>query len=155
MTFKLESVKPDAYAWFKDQLSKAPHCSVRVATAGRRKFEFFRNGGVFRLPPNAGIYVVYALSDQDCEPPIYAGESSNLRQRVEYHFSESATAKKNSTLKKTLKKNGLSADKPTHELIRFKYVEVPFGRKEIELMVHDEHGINTKDKGDSGAAPNP
>ncbi|MDB4271784.1 hypothetical protein N9845_02640, partial [Akkermansiaceae bacterium] len=64
------------------------------------------------------------LRTSELKPP---GESSNLRQRVEYHFSESATAKKDSTLKKTLKKNGLSADKPTHELIRFKYVEVPFG----------------------------
>jgi len=122
MKAQLESLPKLVFDWFLAELDKAPFCQVE--SSGKRSF---------KLPKDAGIYVVY-LQEEDT--PVYAGEASSLRRRVLFHFSEFESAKKNSTLKKKLKEKGYGVDAPTHELVRFKHVVIPFGRKEIETLFH-------------------
>lgn len=143
MKTQLEGLPKVAFAWFLQELAKAPFCHVEPTGKGKGKWRYMCSDGSFRLPTHPGIYVVYP---KEADEPVYAGEGGNLRQRVEYHFSESESAKKFSTLKKKLRKKGFSADAPTYELVRFKHVAVPFGRKELEELFHAQHGINTKEK---------
>ncbi len=147
MKDQLNNLPLIAFDWFLGELETAPFCHVEPT--GRAKgMVYLSEGERFRLPTGAGIYVVYPKEEN---VPVYAGEGSNLRQRVEYHFSESKSAKKFSTLKKKLLKKGFKIDAPTHELVRFKFVAVPFGRKEIEGLFHAKHGINTKERAGGSA----
>jgi hypothetical protein len=143
MRNQLEKLPGDAFEWFLKELAAAPFCHVELAGKAKGKFRYVSEGRPFDLPVKSGIYVVYP---KNAEEPIYAGEGSNLGQRVKYHFSESKSANKYSTLKKKLQKKGFPPGAPSHQLVRFKHVTVPFGRKEIEQMFHAKYGINTKER---------
>ena len=143
MRNQLEALPKIAFAWFLDELAKAPFGHVEPTGKAKGMWRYVSEERSSRLPIDPGIYVVYP---KEADVPVYAGEGGNLRQRVEYHFSESVSAKKFSTLKKKLRKKGFRADAPTHELVRFKHVVIPFGRKELEGLFHALHEINTKEK---------
>lgn len=143
MRQELEAFSKNAFAWFLNELADAPFCHVESTGRAKGKWVYVRDGCPFRLSTEPGIYVVYPKNELN---PVYVGEGGNLRQRVEYHFSESESAKKSSTLKKALRKKGYSSHVATHELVRFKHVIVPFGRKEIEEFLHAKYEINTKEK---------
>lgn len=143
MRQELEALSESVLTWFLNELAVAPFCHVEPSGKAKGKWTYFRDGHPFRLSNEPGIYVVYPKNESN---PVYVGEGGNLRQRVEYHFSESASAKQSSTLKKTLRKKGYAEHISTHELVRFKHVIVPFGRKEIEEFLHAKYKINTKSK---------
>lgn len=140
MKLDLEEVARIAYKNFTAELDGAQFCHVESTNSRKGKWRYSRMGESFRLPKDPGVYVVYPL---DSDEPIYAGEAKNLRQRVEYHFSESNSAKKYSTLKKSLREKGFPVNLPTCEIVRFKYIVIPFGRREIEELFHIKYGINT------------
>lgn len=140
MRSQLEAIKSSAIKWALAELGRAPFCRVTSAEGKRRKNCYTWADVEDRLPTGAGIYAAYLL---DADKPFYVGEARNLRQRVEYHFAESASARKHGTMKKVLRAKGFAPDAPTYTLVRLKHIEVPFGRKEIEEALHREFGINT------------
>jgi hypothetical protein len=144
MIEELNSVKCKSIEWIHSHLRS---CSICIATKKGKSSEYTIGDKVIKLPTDPGIYAMYPKVDwMYNDTPIYVGEASNLRQRINYHFSESQSAKKESTLKKALLKLQFKRNKPTCDLVCFKYVKIPFGRKEIETLLHEHYSINTKKK---------
>jgi hypothetical protein len=141
MNAELEKIFDRAYEWFSAQLVREPYWHVEATGKRRPQWRYFRGDVEKQLPEGPGIYIAYGPNS---DTPLYAGESAKLRQRVSYHFSESESARKGSTLKRALTTGEVVQVGPTYKAIRIKCVPVPFGRKEIETRFHLEHGINTK-----------
>ncbi len=126
---------------------ECPFVYVRKSDAPSRKHFypiFYRNGTPMEVPRTAGIYLIYRIEE---DQPLYCGESRNLYARIEYHFSDDPDAIRNSTLKKYFseERKGLIA---MSEDLRFRFVEVPFGRKDFEEFLHEHYQINTRKKKD-------
>ena len=145
MIDELHTIKQEALDWIYSYFR------------GNNKVFCFREGKSIKymsgqdkieIPKSPGIYAIYSRVHFPVEgpEPVYIGEAGNLKRRINYHFSESTSAKREGTLKKTLKRLGFDMNEPTRDLVYFKYVEVPFGRKEIETLLHEEFNINTKKK---------
>ena len=144
MQEELAGIKGNTLDWVKDRLR---HLRVVTVLLENNKLVYSYDGMRIMLPSTSGIYAFYSKTDwMYSEKPLYIGEANNLHQRIKYHYSESPSAKRDGTLKKTLKKVFSYSDKATRDLVVFKYIEIPFGRKEIETLLHEEYQINTKRK---------
>jgi len=144
MIDQLHIVKSSAVEWIHSHLRS---CSICTATKDGNRTEYAIGDKLIKLPTDPGIYAIYSKTEwMYTDTPLYIGEASNLRQRINYHFSESQSAKRESTLKKTLHKLKFNTKIPTCDLVCFKYVKIPFGRKEIETLLHSHYNINTKKK---------
>ena len=143
MVGELDIIKARVVQWMHCHLRD---CNICIATCEGKYIKYSIGNKLIKLPTEPGIYAIYSKADwMYTDSPVYIGETSNLRQRINYHFSESPSAKKGSTLKKALEKIKFK-NKPTCDLVCFKYVKIPFGRKEIETLLHERYNINTKKK---------
>lgn len=145
MQEELAGIKGNTLDWVKDRLR---HLRVVTVLLEDNRLVYSYDGMRIKLPSTSGIYAFYSKTDwMYSEKPLYIGEANNLRQRIKYHYSESPSAKREGTLKKALKKIfSPSVERATRDLVVFKYIEIPFGRKEIETLLHEEYQINTKRK---------
>ena len=145
MIDQLHTIKNEALEWICSYLRDTRKCFV---FKDGKFIKYMIGQTKVEIPKSPGVYAIYSrvhfpISDPI---PVYVGEAGNLKRRIDYHFSESATAKREGTLKKTLKRLGFDMKEPTRDLVYLKYIEVPFGRKEIETLLHEEYNINTKKK---------
>lgn len=121
---------------------------------GKRRTLTWRSeatGQAVSLPSEPGLYMVYLGGRQG---PVYVGQTSNLARRLRYHFSESASSDKDSTLKKVLRQNGHSFDGPLGHHLRLRILPLPFGRTEAEEHLHRKYKVNSGRAG-SKHADNP
>lgn len=110
---------------------------------GRRSTPIWRTeatGEVVSLPSEPGLYLIYLLGEQ---APVYVGQASDLARRLRYHFAESASSDKSSTLKKVLRQNGHSFDGHLGVHLRARVLCLPFGRMEVEEHLHRTYKVNT------------
>ncbi len=140
MHLSLQQIKLDATAWIDSLLPTLPFL-VAIKDGGRRGWQDASTKKLVTLPEAPGIYIVYPLTN---DVPVYIGEASNLRRRLTYHFAESLSSNRASTLKKNLRRDGTYDDGPIAQICRLRYVEVPFGRTEIEEYLHTKFRVNTK-----------
>ncbi len=140
MTDDLELAKARAIEWAKKHIEELPFL---IATGNRGIKRWVTEIGRKQVivPESPGIYLVYA---RDSLIPVYAGQSKNLRQRLDYHFMDNASSNRSSTLKKNLRRSGKwNEQSPVRELCRVRYFVVPFGRVEIEEKLQAVFEINT------------
>jgi hypothetical protein len=123
-----------ARQWALDRLQLASFCTVaeEEETRSRKSLTYSPP-----LPASPGIYVGYLNRHKR---PFYIGEATNLKRRVKYHFSKAISAVRDSTMQKKLRKLGYSGH--AHKIVRFKFFEVWFGRKEIEVILKAEFKID-------------
>ncbi len=117
------------------------YVSVGKGKKGGRNYPVFSKGDSnIDLPNSPGIYFIYKKGDT---VPFYCGESANLNERLKYHFSDSKSAIKDSTLKNQfddLKHRTLAA---MSDMLSLKIIEVPISRKDVEEHFHKRFKINT------------
>ncbi len=100
---EIEHRRGEYFAELHEELLACALVEVRRSDAKSRKHhypEFGRNGQPCDLLRSGGVYLVYRLVDED--RPLYCGQSGNLYQRLEYHFSDDPDAIAGSTLKRDL-----------------------------------------------------
>ena len=113
---------------------------VAVSIQQCRKWQEEQTKNFTSIPSDAGIYLIYPLGNGK---PVYIGEASGLRNRLTFHFSDSASSHKESTVKKYLKKNALWDGKtPIEKCFRVRFLVLSFGRLEIEEHLHQKYKVN-------------
>ena len=136
----LQTTKTSATAWAESLVPTLPFI-VALCVGSRRVWQDTNSGQTIKLPASPGVYLIYPLTD---DSPVYIGESSDLCRRLTYHFADSDSSNKESTLKKNLRRDGLSDGRPLHLCFRLRFIVLPFGRTEIEEHLHANHKINTR-----------
>ena len=126
--------------WILEELKNAPMCICDFINS--KKFKYKKGDHTFKLPTTPGVYVMYFKKTGKV---FYVGQAGNLKRRVGFHFAESTTAQKTSPLKKKLKREGYTA--ATHSILQFKWVEVFFGRIEIEDILTKNFKLLKKSAG--------
>lgn len=142
---RILALREEYFALLHQALLACPFVYVRKSdTPSRKHFYpiFYRDELPVEVPRLAGVYLIYRTSE---DRPFYCGESRSLYHRIEYHFSDDHDAIRDSTLKKYLneKRKDLAA---MAEDLRFRFVEVPFGRNDFEEFLHEHYRINTRKK---------
>jgi len=109
------------------------------------------------LSNKAGIYVFYSKKRQQ---PVYVGETENLKNRIRTHCklsnkSNSSNSNTGSTLKDNwtpfwLSKLGKGVSEVDivdfiHNYMFIRYMEIPFGRKEIEEDLQNKWNIKKRE----------
>jgi hypothetical protein len=144
------AIKEEYFALLHKALIECPFVYVRKSDAPSRKHfypVFHRDGVPVDVPPAAGIYLIYRKHE---DRPFYCGESRSLYRRIEYHFSDDPNAIRDSTLKKYFSEDRKGLVAMSKDL-RFRFVEVPFGRRDFEEFLHEHYQLNTRKK----KGPNP
>jgi hypothetical protein len=113
-------------------VNEAPWLNLFVRKSGRRnRYEFHCNRVSQKIPKSAGVYLAYYKKQRF---PIYIGETGDL-QRLRYHVSDNESSQNESTLKRKFKRK-FPGQKINSEFFQkhctFKFVEIPFGRIEVE-----------------------
>ena len=140
MDYELETAKEQTWAWALNQLEKLPFV-VATDGRGRKRWVNQDDKSTIDLPEQPGIYLIY---QGEIEVPIYIGESKNLKQRLNYHFSENSSSNQSSTLKKNLRRSGhLNDNQSLRDVVRVRFFPIAFGRVEIEELLHRRFKINT------------
>lgn len=123
-------------------VENAPFIQISMSEVkkSRRNPIFTQGDFLIKLPNSSGVYFVYKENEVT---PFYCGESSNLNQRLTYHFSDSVAAIQNSTLKKYFPIESRTLAIMANSL-RLKVIEVPIGRNDVEAYFHEKFKINTK-----------
>ena len=140
---ELDSMRAKSERWILEEIDGQPF--FLADRDGRKRIWIdSQSSQTISLPKKAGIYLVYMM---DRPNPVYVGMGSNLRQRMRYHFANNKSSDSNSTLKKNLRESGhWNGTQALEKSVRFKIVEVPFGRVELEKFLHDLWGINTSER---------
>jgi hypothetical protein len=132
-----------ACKWADKLIPKLPFI-VAVSVGGRRQCRQWQKQAskkTVTIPTEPGIYLIYPSTD---DTPVYIGEASDLCRRLTYHFADSASSHKESTLKKNLRRDKLwDGNRSIESSFRFRYFTVSFGRTEIEEHLHKTYQVNT------------
>jgi len=140
MNTTLLTTKLAACKWADTLIPTLPFI-IAVSVGGRRQWQEQASKKIVTIPTEPGIYLIYPFT---ADTPVYIGEASDLRRRLTYHFADSASSHKESTLKKNLSRDGLWDGKGSIEsCFRFRYFTVSFGRTEIEEHLHTTFQVNT------------
>ena len=126
------ALRPKYLAAVLKHLEDAAPISVEIVT-GRKKYRFHTlDGREAPIPAIAGVYVLYS---KKTGKPVYVGESDNLQRRLKNHCSLSGA----SVFKTRWVRHWIGDDSTkvvvmtfVHRNVFFRFVQVPFGRAEIE-----------------------
>ena len=140
MNVTLLNTKLASCNWVDSLIPTLPFITA-ISVGGHRLWHEQSTKKIVALPTEPGIYLIYPLSS---DTPVYIGEASDLRRRLTYHFADSPSSNKESTLKKNLRKAGIWDRKHSIDsFFRFRCFTVSFGRTEVEEHLHVTHKVNT------------
>jgi len=140
MNALLAEQKKDALKWVAGLIPDLKFIVV-VSNQNRRQWQEELTNNAISLPSEAGIYLIYPMGS---EMPVYIGQASDLRNRLTFHFSDSASSNNESTVKKYLKKYASwDGSTPIGECFRVRFFVLSFGRLEIEEHLHQTYKVNT------------
>lgn len=140
MNTRLAKTKDAACKWADTFIPSLPFV-LAVSSGSRRGWQEQATTKSHSITEEPGIYLIYPLGKKT---PVYVGAATDLRERLTYHFAESASSHKNCTLKKNLRRDGLWDGKtPIRQCFCLRCFPVSFGRAELEEHLHRKYHINT------------
>jgi len=114
------------------RLKDKPAVFIEADIVSRKYTYLRRNRSIVLIPESSGVYVFYS---QRTHTPVYVGESNNLKKRLSKHCRISGK----SVFKSRWVTTWLGVPSSTkdvvsfiHSRMYFKFITMPFGRKEIE-----------------------